>query len=484
MGSLQHGLKIFEKFSVLINEFPEFEFAFKLQYRDLDTFIRPDFVKRLDVKHIKRFSETRLSRAHQKELVKGIKANGFKTMCTPFDEISVSKIIEDEFDFLKIASCSCSDWTLLETAVKTSLPIVASIGGASLKDVDNLISFFHNRKKDFVIQHCVGEYPTQTEKMNLNQIDFLKDRYSDVRFGFSTHENPEDTDLIKIAVAKGAESFERHVGVPTPEWPLNQYSSNLDQIRKWLDAARFALTACGKSSERYQPSEEENSALRSLQRGLFSKRDIKENEILEPDAFFLAFPPDDQQLTGDRLSKYNKIRITKEIKKGAPVYLTSVSESNERLSVLEKANKAANLLKSSSVTVPTTFSFELSHHYGLEKFEEVGLSMITLVNREYCKKILVCLPGQVHPEQYHKKKEETFHVLYGSLIVNLDGKKHLMKEGDVLTIFPKMRHEFVSDKGAVIEEISSSHFTNDSFYTDENIMQNKDRKTYINYRLE
>jgi hypothetical protein len=46
--------------------------------------------------------------------------------------------------------------------------------------------------------HCVGEYPTADEKMHLSQIDFLRKRYTNVRIGFSTHENPDNTDLINL----------------------------------------------------------------------------------------------------------------------------------------------------------------------------------------------------------------------------------------------------------------------------------------------
>ena len=37
-------------------------------------------------------------------------------------------------------------------------------------------------------------------------------------------------------------------------------------------------------------------------------------------------------------------------------------------------------------------------------------------------------------------------------------------DGDVVTIEPETRHAFVSYDGAVIEEISSTHFVNDSFF--------------------
>ena len=39
----------------------DFKFAFKFQYRDLDTFIHPDFRNRTDIKYVKRFMETNIT---------------------------------------------------------------------------------------------------------------------------------------------------------------------------------------------------------------------------------------------------------------------------------------------------------------------------------------------------------------------------------------------------------------------------------------
>ena len=88
--------------------------------------------------------------------------------------------------------------------------------------------------------HCVGEYPTIIPHLNLNQIDFFKDRYPDATIGYSTHEDPDNVDAIKIAIAKGAQLFERHVGFPTEKYALNAYSSTPSQVRAWLAAAQEA----------------------------------------------------------------------------------------------------------------------------------------------------------------------------------------------------------------------------------------------------
>ena len=163
MGDVEHGLRVITEFGKVCRQYPEFKFAFKLQYRDLDTFIHPKMIGRNDIKYIKRFSETRLTRKDFDTLVGKIRTEGFMAMATPFDNASISTIVDQKLDFLKIASCSFTDWPLLEEAAKTGLPIVASTAGADLEDIDRVVSFLNHRQTDLVIMHCVGEYPTADE---------------------------------------------------------------------------------------------------------------------------------------------------------------------------------------------------------------------------------------------------------------------------------------------------------------------------------
>jgi sialic acid synthase SpsE len=91
MGDIAHGTDIIKAFADTVAPYRStFDFAFKLQYRDLDTFIRPDYKGRNDIKYVKRFEETRLSDADFRHLVAAMRTNGFLAVCTPFDEISVT----------------------------------------------------------------------------------------------------------------------------------------------------------------------------------------------------------------------------------------------------------------------------------------------------------------------------------------------------------------------------------------------------------
>ena len=135
------------------------------------------------------------------------------------------------------------------------------------------------------------------------------------------------------------------------------------------------------------------------------------------------------------------------------------------------------------MAVPAKTDFEISYHYGIDRFAEFGGTILTCVNREYCKKLIVLLPGQKHPEQHHKKKEETFLLLYGEMTLGLDGRERELRAGDIVTIERGQRHWFTTKTGCVVEEISSTHYADDSFYTDPAIGANKDRKTWLTYWL-
>lgn len=483
MGDVEHGIRIIREMGDVVRKYP-FQFAFKLQYRDLDTFIHPAMKARQDVKYIKRFSETRLEREDFDRLVEEMRKNGFLTMATPFDEKSLDLIEGQQLDFIKIASCSFSDWPLLERVAQSDLPIIASTAGASLDDIDRVVSFFMHRDKTFAILHCVGEYPTPAERMNLAQIDFLKQRYPGVTIGFSTHEDPADTDIVKLAIAKGAAVFERHVGVPTEQSPLNAYSASPQQVDAWLQAAQVAFTLSGTADRRLLSNQQEAQALRSLRRGVFARRPIAAGETIESRDIYFAFPPQGDQFTANDWSKYADFRATRAISADEAVAPDNCERFDQRSKVLDIVQQVKQLLQKSGIAFPGCADLEISHHYGLDDFFETGLTMLTVVNRTYCKKLLILLPGQKHPEQYHKSKDETFHLLYGDLQLELDGTKTVCAPGDVVTVDPGVKHAFYSQQGAVIEEISSTHYRDDSFYTDPAINANPNRKTLLSYWMD
>lgn len=480
MGDVEHGKRIIREFGAICRAYPEFRFAFKFQYRDLDTFVHASAKGNKDIKLVKRFEETRLSRAQFREMMAAMREEGFLPMCTPFDEVSVQAVEEDGFAILKIASCSTTDWPLLERAVKTKLPMVVSSAGATKDDMDRVQLFLSNRKKNFALMHCVAEYPTPDDKLHLQRLRDMIAAYPTTTIGYSTHENPAATLPVMLAIAAGARVFEKHVGLPTDKYAINGYSSTPAQVAAWLKAAREAFAMLGPD---HWPAATplEAASLRELRRGVWLKRPVKAGEVLTLDAVEFAFPPKEGQWLANDWSKYAVFRTKEDLPAGSPVTEGNASHGDTQTQLRSIAVRVKGILDNARVSYPRNEPLEVSHHYGLEAFERTGLSMITVVNREYCKKILVMFKGQDHPEQYHHEKEETFVMVKGRLKAWLDGEEVELKEGDVLTVKREQRHRFMALEDVVFEEISTNHAKSDSYYTDPAIAANLSRKSFLNF---
>lgn len=479
-GDVEHGIEIIQQIKKAC-EGLDFQVAFKFQYRDLDTFIHPDFKGRDDIKYVKRFSETRLDEMDFLTLKKEAEKQGFITVCTPFDEASVHKIKEHDYSIVKIASCSFTDWSLLEEIAKLDKPIIASTASAALDEIDKVISFFENRKKELCIMHCVGAYPTLQENLQLNQIDLLKKRYPELTVGFSTHEEPSNINSIKVAVGKGAQVFERHVAIESDKYPINGYSSTPEQIKNWLLSAQEAYQICGTEEGRYAITEKEKTDLCGLRRGVFAKIDLVKGQKLKSDNIFYAIPCAAEQVVANDISKYIEYTLEKDLKANEPVNFVDVSIKNLREKVLSIITQLKEIIIKSHIALPNRIELELSHHYGIEKYHEWGAAILNCINREYCKKLIILLPGQKHPFHHHVKKEETFQVLYGEMNVAMNDAEMLMQPGEMLTVERGARHNFSSENGCIFEEVSTTHYKNDSFYEDKDMANNLDRKTQMTF---
>jgi N-acetylneuraminate synthase len=127
------------------------------------------------------------------------------------------------------------------------------------------------------------------------------------------------------------------------------------------------------------------------------------------------------------------------------------------------------MLNQARIALGPDAQVEISHHYGLDRFREFGAVIVTCINREYAKKLLVMLPRQKHPYHFHKRKEETFQLLFGDMEIEADGHVTRLSPGDTFLVTPGTWHKFHTLDGAVVEEVSTTHYNNDSFYDDERI---------------
>lgn len=300
-GSLSRGRKIVRAYEKVVRKCGV-RAALKLQFRDVEHFIHKAFTERDEIRYVKKTLDTRMIKSDIGKLVQSVREAGFITIATPFDEASVDFACELGIEIIKVASSDLGDWPLIEKIASTKKPVVVSTGGSNLKEIDAFVEFFEKKRIPLAINHCVSLYPSEDGQLELNQIDFLRERYPKHTIGFSTHEQNSWDASMYIAYAKGARTFERHIDIEADGIPVSPYCSLPEQVETWFRAYLKAKQMCGnRGTKRRIPSEEEMRYLQALLRGVYAKRDLPAGHRLNRDDletdFYLAIPLQAEQLS-------------------------------------------------------------------------------------------------------------------------------------------------------------------------------------------
>lgn len=130
-------------------------------------------------------------------------------MSTPFDEPSLNRLIDLDVDIIKIASFDLGNLPFINRIGHTLKPVVLSVGGGNVVQIKSTIDTLLRHHDDIAVLHCVSEYPTEYNRMGLNNITELKKLFPTLTIGSSDHYNG----ILSGPVARmmGAEVFEKHV---------------------------------------------------------------------------------------------------------------------------------------------------------------------------------------------------------------------------------------------------------------------------------
>lgn len=293
-GRLDRGIKIIRDHGAIVR-YNNVKAAIKLQFRDVDEFIHPEFKGNTEHRYIKKTEDTKLTRDEFARMVEEIRNVSCIPMATPFDEKSVDLCIEFDMPIIKIASSDMNDWMLIEKIASTRRPTIVSTGGASEKDLDDLVHFYEKRDIPLAINHCVSLYPSEDGELELDQIDYLKSRYPNHVIGLSTHEYHDWHSSMMISYGKGARTWERHIDIDYENVPVSSYCSKPEQCDTWFKAFHKASEMCGgRSHSKRKISKKETEYLDALVRGAYARKDLEPGYIFTKESFerdfYLAIP--------------------------------------------------------------------------------------------------------------------------------------------------------------------------------------------------
>jgi N-acetylneuraminate synthase len=325
-GSLDRGIKIVRDYGTVVR-YNGVRAAIKFQFRDVDEFIHKDFTGNKEIRYISKTEATKLAKEEFSAIVKEIRSVGCIPMATPFDEASVDLCVEFEMPIIKVASSDINAWPLLEKIATTKKPVIISTGGASEKEIDDVVKFFENRSIPLAINHCVSLYPSEDSDLELNQIDYLKHRYPNHVIGFSSHEYHSWEPSMFVSYAKGARTWERHVDIDFEGVPVSPYCSLPENVDTWFKAFKKAQEMSGGSSDfRRVIPKKETEYLDALVRGVYAKRSIPAGYVFSKKSFendfYLAVPLKKGQLSVREI--ITGLKLLKDIEADSPLAVDQI----------------------------------------------------------------------------------------------------------------------------------------------------------------
>ena len=221
------------------------------------------------------------------EIYKYAKSKGLdfvETLCAP-SCLSLLKLFEP--DRLKVASRDLTNLPLLEVMAETKIPIILSTGMSGKVELDQALTIITRKHSDISILHCVSEYPTQPQHVNLRTLDYLFKNYGEYVIGYSDH-----TIGISVpvsAVAKGAMIIEKHITIDRTLKGTDQKGSlGIDGVRRMVRDIRLMEMSLGVEDLFIQP--EIGDVKLKLERSLATKRDLQKGESISENDIHLLSP--------------------------------------------------------------------------------------------------------------------------------------------------------------------------------------------------
>jgi 3-deoxy-D-glycero-D-galacto-nononate 9-phosphate synthase len=192
-------------------------------------------------------------------------------------------------DYLKVASRDLTNLPLLNALAETRMPIILSTGMAGKNELDAAIDIITKYHSNISILHCVSQYPTEPQNVNLNTIRYLQKHYPNYNIGYSDHTIGISAPIA--AAAMGAKIIEKHITLDRRMKGTDQAGSlGPDGLNRMLRDLRLLEMSFGK--EDIFIEEKVLEARVKLERSIASKRVIKKGELISGEDIHLLSPGD------------------------------------------------------------------------------------------------------------------------------------------------------------------------------------------------
>jgi len=201
-------------------------------------------------------------------------------LSTPDEEYSLNFLVDElHMPFIKIGSGEVTNLTYLRKIAAKNKPIIMSTGMAKLGEVEEAINTIRtvNPKAKISLLHCITNYPTTYEEVNLKAMQTLAAAFK-LPVGYSDH--TLGIEVPVTAVAMGAKIIEKHFTLDKKlPGPDHKASLEPDELKEMVKAIRNIEKALGDGIKK--PNKSEIEIMKVARRSLIATRDIRAGEIIK-----------------------------------------------------------------------------------------------------------------------------------------------------------------------------------------------------------
>ncbi len=192
-------------------------------------------------------------------------------------------------DRLKVASRDLTNLPLLEVMAETRIPMILSTGMTGKKELDDALEIITKYHSNISILHCLSQYPSEYQNINLLSIQFLKENYPQFTIGYSDHSI--GILMPAVAVGMGAEIIEKHITLDrTMKGTDHRGSLEPEGIWRMVRDIRNTEYAIGENA--IFVSEKVKATRIKLERSVATIRNIAAGELISENDLHLLSPGD------------------------------------------------------------------------------------------------------------------------------------------------------------------------------------------------
>jgi len=200
---------------------------------------------------------------------------------TPCDEASVDMLEKVKVPLYKISSMDITHIPLLKHVAKKGKPMIISTGASTIEEIKEAVEAIKAEGSDEIaLLHCVTNYPTEDQYVNLRMIGHLREVFPDIPIGYSDHTLPQDGEGILVAaVALGAGIIEKHFTFDNKR-PGYDHAISVDYagLKRAVTQIRRVEKALGQGYKK--PVESEAKSRIHARRSVVASHDIPKGTII------------------------------------------------------------------------------------------------------------------------------------------------------------------------------------------------------------